>query len=107
MTTKREMTAETQTKALQAKASSVDVDGLINAASLDWAGPSALAKITARCREMPQTCRKNYVKAMKGKGLRASIKAFCMECVGWERLAVTECTAPACPLYPVRPFQTK
>jgi hypothetical protein len=36
---------------------------------------------------------------------RAAIKAFCAECVGYDRLAVTECTAYACPLWRYRPHQ--
>lgn len=38
---------------------------------------------------------------------RQAIKAFCGECVGYERLAVTECTAYACPLHAYRPYQKK
>ena len=38
---------------------------------------------------------------------RQAIKAFCNECVGYERLAVTECTAYACPLWNLRPYVNK
>lgn len=38
---------------------------------------------------------------------RAAIKAFCAECVGYDRDAVAGCTAYACPLWRYRPFQTK
>lgn len=36
---------------------------------------------------------------------RQAIKAFCNEYMGYERRAVTECTAYACPLYAYRPYQ--
>jgi len=35
------------------------------------------------------------------------IKAFCPECVGFDRAAVTGCTAWACPLWEIRPYQVK
>ena len=36
---------------------------------------------------------------------REVIKAFCLECVGFEEAAIRECTATACPLRRFRPFQ--
>ena len=36
---------------------------------------------------------------------RTAIKAFCLECVGYDRSAITNCTAPACPLWLYRPYQ--
>ncbi len=36
---------------------------------------------------------------------RECIKAFCLECNGWEEAAIRECCAPACPLYRLRPYQ--
>jgi hypothetical protein len=36
---------------------------------------------------------------------RQAIKSFCQECVGYDRSAVTECTAYACPLWNFRPYQ--
>ena len=38
---------------------------------------------------------------------RQCIKAFCLECNGWESAAIRECTATACPLWRLRPFQTQ
>ena len=35
-----------------------------------------------------------------------AIKAMCLECNGFEREAIAECTAVACPLWHFRPFQT-
>lgn len=30
---------------------------------------------------------------------RAAIKAFCLECLGFDRPAITQCTGYSCPLY--------
>lgn len=38
---------------------------------------------------------------------RKAIKAMCLECVGYERSAVAECTATACPLWMYRPYGDK
>ena len=44
------------------------------------------------------------------RSLRKAINAFCYECMGGDgepgaRDHVRNCTAPKCPLYPVRPWQ--
>lgn len=36
---------------------------------------------------------------------RKAIKAFCAECVGYDRESVAGCTAYACPLWRYRPHQ--
>lgn len=36
-----------------------------------------------------------------------AIKAFCLQCVGFKYKRVTNCTAPKCPLFNVRPYQKK
>jgi len=36
----------------------------------------------------------------------AAVKLFCLECVGYVRRDVTNCTAPLCPLYRWRPYQS-
>lgn len=38
---------------------------------------------------------------------RACIKAFCLECMGFDRIGIGECTAYACPLWLKRPYQKK
>ena len=63
------------------------------------------AKIAERRAQMPRSCRATYDKAVRGKGLRAAINAFCMECVCWQIDEVRNCTDLACPLYAVRPYQ--
>jgi hypothetical protein len=38
---------------------------------------------------------------------RQCIKAFCLECVWFQQIAITECTATACPLWNLRPYQRR
>lgn len=38
---------------------------------------------------------------------RQCIKAFCLECNGWEPAAIRDCTATACPIFKFRPYQAK
>jgi len=86
-----------------AQPSAKSIDGLLKAASLDR--PQAeIAKIAKRLEDTPETMRRTYLRAVSGKSKPAAIRAFCAECVGWEREEVRRCTAPACPLYPYRPF---
>ena len=60
--------------------------------------------IEEKIRRMPESCRKNYRKAMEGRSIRGAVTAFCLECVGYIRAEVTVCSAHACPLYPYRPY---
>ncbi len=46
-----------------------------------------------------------FARAAAGNSRAAAIKAFCVECVGFKRADVTDCTATQCPLYPYRPYQ--
>ncbi len=77
---------------------------LISEARLDVGGVVE-GKIAKRLSQMPPLSKRTYLKAMRGKSMAAGIKANCMECIGWERIAVRRCTSPACPLYPYRPFR--
>jgi hypothetical protein len=55
---------------------------------------------------MPKSCGAEYLQATRGKASpRVAIKAFCLECVGWNRPEVARCTATACPLWMYRPFR--
>jgi len=54
---------------------------------------------------MPKDYRNNYRKAMTGKYRAAAVKAFCLECTGWQRIEVNKCGSVACPLYLYRPYQ--
>lgn len=58
-----------------------------------------------RIAQIPKAYRAVYKKAMTGKSLRAAVNAFCLECVCWQRLEITNCTAKNCPLYNYRPYQ--
>lgn len=51
---------------------------------------------------VPAKFLKLYDRAMLGKSAKAAIKAHCLMCCGWSRKAVIGCTAPGCPLYPLR-----
>lgn len=35
------------------------------------------------------------------------IKAKCLDCCGYQRLEVANCTATVCPLWPIRPYRPK
>ncbi len=62
------------------------------------------AAISKRARDVPQAARKNYRQAAAGiASPRQAIKAFCMECQGWDRREIPKCTAWACPLWAYRP----
>ena len=62
-------------------------------------------QISQRQSQIPKSHKKNYDKAMRGRSLKAATKAFCLECVCWEKEEVRECTDLSCPLYPYRPYK--
>jgi hypothetical protein len=67
-------------------------------------------KISRRIAEIPKIYRKIYEKAVIDGNKPAAIKAFCLECVCWQKNEIINCTSSACPLFSVRPFvkvQTK
>lgn len=69
------------------------------------AGRIAL-KRAGRLATMPTASRKLFERVYAGKASpRACVKAFCQECVGFERAAITGCTAYACPLWNLRPYR--
>ncbi|MHC4132471.1 MAG: hypothetical protein ACYSSP_10605 [Planctomycetota bacterium] len=65
-----------------------------------------LKKITERRLQIPKVHRANYDKAMKGRSLKAAVKAFCLECVCWQKEDVKLCSSPQCSLYPYRPYRS-
>ena len=69
--------------------------------------PTRRPAVERRLAKMPKTCRNTYLRAVGGRSPKAAIKAFCLECVGWQREEVARCTSPACPLYGYRPFQRR
>jgi len=68
--------------------------------------PARRAAVDERALQMPKVYQAAYLRAANGKASpRAAIRAHCLECMGWARAEVSRCTAPACPLYPYRPYQ--
>ncbi len=61
------------------------------------------AQIATRRAEMPRSHRACYDKAVSGKSRKAAMRAFCLECCGYEIREVFLCTDLGCPLYPYRP----
>ena len=61
-------------------------------------------KIACRMEEIPKKYRKIYKKAVENRSKSAAIKAFCLECVCWQKNEVINCSCLTCPLYGVRPF---
>ena len=53
-------------------------------------------------RQVPRKYRAIYERATSGKSRKAAVRAFCLECVGWQAREVDLCTSPGCPLYPYR-----
>ena len=60
------------------------------------------ARIREKLAEMPVHHRQRYVTAMTGRSRDAAIQAQCWECLGYETHP-TDCSSPACSLYPYRP----
>jgi len=55
-----------------------------------------------RAASMPKAYWRLYERAMTGRSRKAAMRSFCLECCGWQRVEVANCTATACPLYPYR-----
>lgn len=54
----------------------------------------------------PESCKKSLADAFSGRASpRAAIKAQCLTCTGYDRSAIRNCVAWACPLHFYRPFQ--
>lgn len=104
------MTNTTHLQSLKAKAKRAksakareDIEQLLDTIpTLSDAGKKQARK---RLSQIPVSMRLTYVAALKGNSQAKAIKAFCQECVGWDRQEVVNCTAKACPLHPYRPYQ--
>jgi hypothetical protein len=70
-------------------------------------GPARALAIDRRLAQMPLKSRSTYRRAVGGKSRLAGIKAMCNECLCWDRAAIRDCTALACPLWPYRPYAEK
>jgi hypothetical protein len=65
-------------------------------------------KRAGRLATTPEASRGHFEAAWSGNcAPRRAIKAFCLECIGFDRDAITTCTAYACPLWNFRPFQKR
>jgi|GEM_PF-3366068 len=70
--------------------------------------PVRRPSVAKRAKDVPVKARPGYLRAATGDASpRQAIKAFCSECVCWDRQEVTLCTALACPLFAYRPFVGK
>lgn len=58
-------------------------------------------------RRTPLSQKSVMVKAFSGKSKAAALKAKCIECAGFVRAEVAECTVECCPLWVYRPYQGK
>lgn len=81
---------------------------ILRTADLDLL-PSQEPLVEARLAEMPASCRNTYIKAMRGRSMATSIRAFCQMCYAWDEFrgneGIRSCPDPACPLWPHRPYQ--
>ena len=91
-------------RAAASRQTAKNVDELLRNVADDWTRPQG-KRVREVLEMMPETSRATYLKAMLGKSATAGIKAHCMECVGWLRDEVRNCTSTACPLYTYRPFK--
>jgi hypothetical protein len=63
-------------------------------------------KRAGRLQTMPERYRGHFVAAWAATcSPRRAIKAFCLECQGFEVAAITDCTCYACPVWNFRPYQ--
>jgi hypothetical protein len=74
--------------------------------NLEMTDTTALRKQKIACRlaEIPKKYRKIYKKAVETNSKPEAIKAFCLECVCWQKNEIINCSCLACPLYGLRPF---
>ena len=99
----RTFTQDDKDRSVISRTLTKDPAKLLAASGLDLPADVRQA-VLSRLGQMPITWRNLYLRAVAGSQA-AAIKAHCGECVGWERDEITKCTAPACPLYAVRPFR--
>lgn len=69
---------------------------------------SIALKRARRLETVPVSRRRVFERSWSGQASpRACIKAFCLECLGFDEAAIRDCTAWACPLWRLRPYQRK
>ncbi len=70
--------------------------------------PAREALIQRKAAIIPESDRAGYLRAASGKASpRQAIKAFCLDCVAWDREQVRDCTGVDCPQFLYRPFQRR
>ena len=69
-------------------------------------GEQMAAKRAERLERCPTSARSLLARCWSKKAPpRQVIKSFCQECCGYDRAAIAECTAWACPMFEYRPYQ--
>ena len=101
----QQFTKHDRDKAKASVALRANPSALLVASGLDLTTKERAA-VLARLGQMPESWRNLYLRAVGGSQA-AAIKSQCGECLGWVRDEITACTALACPLYNVRPFQSR
>jgi len=48
--------------------------------------------------------KKQYIKAMTTRSLKAAVNSKCLDCCCWQSSEVRHCTVVECPLYNYRPY---
>ena len=64
-----------------------------------------LHRRAGRLKTAPSSVRGILKRAWAGNSRKSGVQAFCLECQGFERNEIRNCTAFACPLYEYRPYQ--
>ena len=64
-------------------------------------------KRAGRLATTPESLQGVFKRAWSGKSRGAGVKAFCLECIGFDKAAISTCTAFACPLWPYRPYRVR
>ena len=59
----------------------------------------ALESDTDALDSVPPLYRNLYQQAMSGKSRKAAVRVYCLQCMGWSRKGVKECTAVECMLF--------
>ena len=75
---------------------------------LSLLNPTRRPFVRKRALQTPNSARRNYLLASTGRASpRAAVKAFCLECLQYDRAAIDDCTGYACPLYSYRPLKQR
>jgi len=98
----KEMTPEMRAAASATRRLAENAQELLDSANLPLSATQKAA-VLKRLKDMPASYRGRYLRALTGKARGAAMRHFCCECMGYDREAVKECTAPACALWPYRP----